>query len=292
MASLERLLFPFAGAISQLENSETTFTPLVSTWAGGYSSTKDVVPNGIRARSLKRTSSSDVYTLAAHITGTIPSAFQVQSSSPVNSQPQLNTILVADVDATSPGFFTLREMGSDVRNGIVFDFDNITFLLNIIDHLADEDSLISIRSRRPKHRTLTKIEDSTRKIREEATAAQIVYMREFEEERRKEELALQRTVEELSSRDPKQKELNREESVELQSSIVATQQRLQTVLEEKKRKIDRKVEEEQREVDEFVRQMQGRYKTYATLIPPLPPLAIGLVVFIYRKKRRGSEFGF
>ena len=183
-------------------------------------------------------------------------------------------------------------MGSDVRNGIVFDFDNITFLLNIIDHLADEDSLISIRSRRPKHRTLTKIEDSTRKIREEATAAQIVYMREFEEERRKEELALQRTVEELSSRDPKQKELNREESVELQSSIVATQQRLQTVLEEKKRKIDRKVEEEQREVDEFVRQMQGRYKTYATLIPPLPPLAIGLVVFIYRKKRRGSEFGF
>lgn len=292
VASLERLLFPFAGAISQLENSETTFTPLVSTWAGGYSSTKDVVPNGIRARSLKRTSSSDIYTLAAHITGTIPSAFQVQSSSPVNSQPQLNTILVADVDATSPGFFTLREMGSDVRNGIVFDFDNITFLLNIIDHLADEDSLISIRSRRPKHRTLTKIEDSTRKIREEATAAQIVYMREFEEERRKEELALQRTVEELSSRDPKQKELNREESVELQSSIVATQQRLQTVLEEKKRKIDRKVEEEQREVDEFVRQMQGRYKTYATLIPPLPPLAIGLVVFIYRKKRRGSEFGF
>ena len=80
--------------------------------------------------------------------------------------------------------------------------------------------------------------------------------------------------------------------MELQSSIVATQQRLQTVLEEKKRKIDRKVEEEQREVDEFVRQMQGRYKTYATLIPPLPPLAIGLVVFIYRKKRRGSEFGF
>ena len=73
---------------------------------------------------------------------------------------------------------------------------------------------------------------------------------------------------------------------------MATQQRLQSVLEEKKRKIDRKVEEEQREVDEFVRQIQGRYKTYATLIPPLPPLAIGLIVFIYRKKRRGSEFGF
>ncbi len=292
VSSLERLLFPFAGSISQLENTETSFTPLVRTWAGGYSSTTDVVPNGIRARSLKRTSSSDVYTLAARITGTVPPAFQVQPSSSAKTQPQLNAILVADVDAASPGFFTLREMGSDVRNGIVFDFDNITFLLNIIDHLADEDSLISIRSRRPKHRTLTKIEDSTRKIREEATSAQIVYMREFEEERRKEELALQRTVEKLSSRDPKQKELNREESVELQSSIVATQQRLQKVLEEKKRKIDRKVEEEQREVDEFVRQIQGRYKTYATIIPPLPPLVIGLIVFIYRKKRRGSEYGF
>ena len=296
VSSLERLLFPFAGSLSQTENAETTFTPLIVTEAGGYSSVNDVVPMGARTRSAKRLEHKGAYTLAAFITGVVPKAFQVPSinadSPNASAPPEYRVAVVADVDMATPGFFMLRDMGSELRNGVSFDFDNVAFVLNIIDKLANEESLVAIRSRRPRHRTLTRIEEATRKIRDRATIAQIAYMKEFEEERQKEEASLQKTFRELSQRDGSPKELSREESVELEASMLAAQQRLASVLDEKKRKFDRKVEEEQREVDEYVRKTQSRYKTYAAILPPLPPLAIGLVVYAYRRRRQGSIYGF
>ncbi|MBR5759979.1 MAG: Gldg family protein [Thermoguttaceae bacterium] len=294
VASLEHALFPFVGSLSKVENAETVFTPLVRTWAGGFSAVSDVVPMGIRTQSQKRLEKEDVYTLAAHITGPVPKAMQIPSDTKEsNTQtPEYNVVVVADVDMATPGFFTLREMGTDIRSGVSFDFDNITLVLNLIDDLADEDDLIAIRSRRPKHRTLTKIEETTKKIRDKATVAQIAYMKEFEEERRKEEDALQKTIQKLASQDDVPKGLSREESLEIQSAIVAARQRLTKVLDDKKRLFDRKVEEEQREVDRFIRQTQSRYKTYAALIPPIPPLLVGLFVFVYRRRRQGRVYGF
>lgn len=292
VSSLEHVLFPFVGSISQAENSETIFTPLISTKAGGISSVSDVVPMGIRTQSQKRLEKESIYTLAARITGVVPQGMQIHSSTKNTPPPKYNVVVIADVDMATPGFFTLREIGSDVRNGISFDFDNITFILNMIDELANENSLIAIRSRRPKHRTLTRIEEATRKIRDKATIAQISYMKEFEEERKKEEANLQKTIQKLSSQDSSPKELNREESLELQSALVAAQQRLTKVLDDKKRLFDRKVEEEQREVDGFIRQTQGRYKTCAALIPPIPPLLVGFFVYLYRRKKQGRVYGF
>ena len=296
VSSLERLLFPFAGSLSQAEVAETTFTPLIVTDAGGYSSVDDVVPMGARTRSAKRLEHRGAYTLAALITGIIPKAFQVpttDANAPIMpTPPEYRVAVVADVDMATPGFFMLRDMGSDLRSGVSFDFDNVAFVLNIIDKLANEESLVAIRSRRPRHRTLTRIEEATRKIRDQATIAQIAYMKEFESERLKEEAALQKTFRELSHRNGSPKELSREESVELEASMLAAQQRLSSVLDEKKRKFDRKVEEEQREVDEYVRKTQSRYKTYAAVLPPLPPLVIGLIVYAYRRRRQGSVYGF
>ncbi|MBP5620510.1 MAG: hypothetical protein J6X44_00700, partial [Thermoguttaceae bacterium] len=294
VASLEHALFPFVGSISQAENAETNFTPLVRTWAGGFSSVSDVVPMGIRTQSQKRLEKEDIYTLAARVTGQVPRAMQLSldSKESPKQSPEYNVVVVADVDMATPGFFTLREMGTDIRSGVSFDFDNITFVLNLIDDLADEDDLIAIRSRRPKHRTLTRIEETTKKIRDKATVAQITYMKEFEEERRKEEEALQKTIQKLASQDDMQRELSREESLEIQSAIVAARQRLTKVLDDKKRLFDRKVEEEQREVDRFIRQTQSRYKTCAALLPPIPPLLVGLFVFVYRRRRQGRVYGF
>lgn len=288
-AALERVLFPFAGALSPAENAETTFVPLVRTEAGGSSSVSDVVPMGIRTQSRKRQEAKDVYTLAALIAGPVPEAFRLPDSKVAD--PKFNVALIADVDMATPGFFALREMGADPRGGLSFDFDNITFVLNVIDRLAGDDALVAIRNRRPKHRTLTAIEETTRQIRDEATIAQIAYMKEFEEERRREEAKLQQTIQELSSRDDGQKELGREESAQLQSAIVATQQRLTKILDEKQRLFDRKVEESRREVDEYVRQTQGRYKAFAAILPPLAPLAIGIGVFLYRRRQLGRRLG-
>ncbi len=291
VSALEHILFPFVGSITPTENAETTFTPLISTNAGGYSSVSDVIPMGIRTQSRKRLEREMIYTVAARVTGVVPKGLQLPNPKST-IDPSFNVIIIADVDMATPGFFTLREMGTDVRSGVSFDFDNITFVLNIIDELACEDSLISIRSRRPKHRTLSRIEEATRKIRDKATISQIAYMKEFEEEKREEEAALQKTIQRLASQDSAPKELSREESLEIQSAIVAAQQRLTKILDDKKRKFDRKVEEEQREVDGVIRQTQGRYKACAALIPPIPPLLVGLFVYIYRRRKQGHIYGF
>ena len=289
VSSLEHLLFPFVGGITQPEQSETKFTPLIRVEAGGYSSVKDLQGEGIRMRSGVRMERDAVYTLAGRVTGAVPEHFRIHDDS--NAAPEYNVVVVADVDMATPGFFTLREMGGDVRSGVSFDFDNITFILNLIDDLADESSLISIRSRRPRHRTLTRIEETTRKIRDRATVAQIAYTREFEEEQRKEEAALQETMVKLSERKTSTQELTREEKLEVQAALTAANERLHAKLDEKRRALNLKLEEERREVDEFTRQVQGRYKAFAAILPPIPPLVIGCCVYFYRRRRQGATYG-
>ena len=62
-----------------------------------------------------------------------------------------------------------REQGDVPELGIHFEFDNVTFVLNALDALAGDNRFIAIRSRRPKHRTLTQIENRTEASRLEAT---------------------------------------------------------------------------------------------------------------------------
>ena len=47
----------------------------------------------------------------------------------------------------------------------------------------------------------------------------------------------------------------------------------------------------QREVEQEIRQMRKGYKLFAVLLPPIPPLLIGLLVFISRRlrEREGAE---
>ena len=71
---------------------------------------------------------------------------------------EINVVLVADIDMLSPAFFQLREQGDIPELGIRFEFDNVTFVLNALDELAGDNRFIDIRSRRPKYRTLTRIE--------------------------------------------------------------------------------------------------------------------------------------
>ncbi len=296
VAHLEHVLFPFVGCMEATEGAETTFTPLVQVDAGGYSAVDDILADGVRSQSANRIERHEVYTLAGRVSGTVPLGLQItpehssenpRGASVRNQPPQFNVVVIADVDMATPGFFTLREMGMDARSGVTFDFDNISFIMNVIDDLAQENLLISIRNRRPKHRTLERIEEKTREIRDRATATEIAYMQELQKESQKEQKALQKRLQELSSSGG----LSRNESMEMQSALMAAQQRLDSKLDEKRRLVNHKIEEEQREVDEFVRQTQSRYKSYAVVLPPIPPLLIGLCVYIRRRRLQGSAYG-
>jgi ABC-type uncharacterized transport system involved in gliding motility auxiliary subunit len=63
--------------------------------------------------------------------------------------------------------FGLRNRPDEVFG---LNFDNVTFVLNILDSLAGDDRFLEIRKRKPKHRTLERIEDTVAAAREKAEA--------------------------------------------------------------------------------------------------------------------------
>ncbi|MDO5552725.1 MAG: Gldg family protein [Planctomycetia bacterium] len=285
VSHLEHLLFPFAGYLNADPRGESQVTPLIRSEALGTALVKDIVPSGIRSASRTRTDRKNLYTIAAKISGLVPEAFR--SPKQTGLPPAMNVWFVADVDTLTPGFFRLREMGTDLRSGVIFDFDNVTFAMNLIDDAAGQPELIPIRSRRPRHRTLTRLEEATRAIRERTAGDQIAYTKEFENYRRREEDALARKAGELmQSQSGTTTTLSEEDSKELQTAIVAMRQRLTKTFEEQQMLYDRKVEQSQREVDRYVRHIQGRYKLYVVLLPPIFPLIIGLFVWRHRRKEQ------
>ena len=303
-AGLQHMLFPFPGAISPLNASKMEFTALARTGEStGTVAFSEVMqmnmfgqPGGInpRRRQIPRNMS---YIMAAHVTGKLGADEQPAPKDGADSaedaapkQGQINVVLVADIDLLSPDFFRLREQGSIPEAGVTFDFDNVTFVLNVLDKLADDDRFIEIRKRRPMHRTLTKVEERTEEARKETAATRDEVKKERDEVVEEEQEALRDAMTKL------QEDLEKQENVNLQAVLT----RVATVQKTRQQQLDRKIEKLDRERDEKIeridgdlireiRQVQDRYKFWAVVLPPIPPLMLAVLVFLFRryKEREG-----
>ena len=299
-AGLQHMLFPFPGAISPLNASNMEFTALART--GENTGTVDFnevmqmnmfgQPGGInpRRRQVPRNMS---YIMAAHVSGKLaaderstPPGEPESAEKEAPKQSQVNVVLVADIDLLSPDFFRLREQGSIPEAGVTFDFDNVTFVLNVLDQLAGDERFIGIRKRRPKHRTLTKVELKTEESRKETAKAR----EEIKEQRDKvveeEQQALKDEMAKL------QEDMEKQENVNLQAVLtqVATVQKTrQQRLDREIERLDRKRDEDTQRIDgdlvREIRKVQDGYKLWAVLLPPIPPLMVAVLVLILRRYR-------
>ena len=109
-------------------------------------------------------------------------------------------VLVADIDMLTDEFFRLREQGEVPGMGMTFDFDNTTFVLNAIDSLAGEDRFLELRKRRPKHRTLTRIEERLDEARKEESEARDDFRKEKDDNIKKESDKLNEEMKKLDER--------------------------------------------------------------------------------------------
>ncbi len=194
--------------------------------------------------------------------------------------------LVADIDMLNWQFFRLREVGEVPESGVHFDFDNVTFVLNLLDSLAGDDRFLEIRKRRPKHRTLTRIEKSTEDARKE-TWREIENLREKYEEVEKEED--RKLDEKIAKMEERMKEKGGLSLIEIMNRVGMAQRdgerRKQIRLEQLKQETEQQINRIETRLSLEIRRLQDMYKLWAVLLPPIPPLLVAIGVFFTRRVR-------
>ena len=189
----------------------------------------------------------------------------------------LNLVVVADLDFISEQFFQIREVAPGNLN-----FDNVTFFLNAMDALLEDDSFIALRSRRARHRTLEQVEAQTAEFIEQRTLDEQQAEAEAEQALAEAQNRLNERVAEVRDRtdiDAQAKQImarNLEEVENRRLNVLSA-----NIENEKETKIRASLER----METQVRRIQSSIKTFAILLPPVPVFALGVAIFVRRQRR-------
>jgi ABC-2 type transport system permease protein len=276
-AKLQQVLLLFPGAIDRLNASDLDFVPLLCTGTNtGDVPLGEIMQRGAADAMLHQRPTKIEYVLAAHIRGKLKPEPRMPPAG------EINVVLVADIDMLATDFFQLREWGELPGMDVPFTVDNVTFVLNALDELAGDHRFIDIRSRRPTYRTLTRIENRTNKSKAEATKARDKYEKECKQKEDDEEAAIEKKLAELRSR----KASNSMDTLnELGIAAEEAKRRLDSTREQLRQERDREINKIETDLTLEVRGVQNRSKWLAVILPLIPPLLVGGVVFSYRRVR-------
>ncbi len=297
---LERVVMMFPGALRPAPGSNLEVTPLLTTGetSGQLKWNNIITANpfgfGMTFNPNRRyVPSKTQYILAARVSGAFPADTPAEKKDAKDEKSakdeketkvapkHANVIAVADLDLISEDFFQLRKQGIKDLN-----FDNVTFVLNCVDFLAGDSSLIAVRNRRPHYRTLTTIENQRKVFRDrklkEDEAAEAQAEKELAEAQKRvdEKLEALRKKTDVDSR-TKEIMLDNLEKVE-NSRLKAAK----AAIEARKRDAIKSAEQE---MARNVRRIENTARLWAIVLPPLPALLIGLFVFITQRMREARS---
>ena len=165
----------------------------------------------------------------------------------------------------------------------------MTFVLNCVDSLAGDDSFLALRKRRPVHRTLKAIEAGRAQVHPGKPAGT---RQEADDEAKKKleeaQKRLDEKVEEVRNRDdldPRTKEIVLGQIQQVENRRFGVQK---AAIEADR---DRLNEQAAAKEQQGKRGIHSRVKALAILIPPLPVLILGAIVFALRRSRenRGAN---
>lgn len=264
-AGLQEMVLLYAGEISARTDALTKFMPLLQSSAdSGVVRWEELVQRNVFGsvqmnQEPNRRADKDKHIVAARVSG------------------PANAIIVTDIDAIGEQFFDLRRRG--IEN---LTFDNVTFILNAVDQLAGDASFITLRKRRPRHRTLEAVEARTRQY-EEQRLRQTQEAEAIADQRLKEAQArLDRAVREIEQR----ADLDDQAKQIMISNVQSVENRRLTVA---RSNIDderqRQVELSRSDMEGSIRGIQNTIKFLAVVLPPIP----ALLVFLFVSARRLSR---
>ena len=267
---LQEVIAIYGGTVKQDSSSNANYVPLLVTGekSGILAWEVFVDEGGFNFFSMQQTAQPrrnpyrvmdrEAHALAAHIT----------SDSDAN---KINAVFVADIDMISDFFFQERNLGN-----LDIEFDNVTFVLNAVDTLAGDDSFVELRSRRAKHRTLSRVEGRKRTFLEEANKAETAADGEADQEleKRREELGKRlQEIQDNENLDPIAK------SQMVQQAQQAEQQRLslaEAQIEQRKNDQIRKI---RATTNRQIRALESGIRRWAVWLPPIPAICLGIYVF-------------
>jgi ABC-2 type transport system permease protein len=306
-SGLQQVLFPFPGFVRKRETSDLKFTPLVRTGIEtGTVNYRDMMemspfggPRGLNP-SRPKTSTGEQYVLSARIQGKVEYQPPMEEpfrdlsgkkdeKKPAEKKPihgTVDVVLSTDIDMLSQAFFVLRERGERPEIGVHFRFDNVTFVLNILDVLAGDNRFVEVRKRRPTHRILARVEEQTKEAKKKAADERENYVKEYEEQEQQEQKDIEDKIAELRKR----KDMDIQQmAIEVGMMQRTLEQQREAKLEQLRRKKERQFNTIETELAAKVNDVQFWYKLWAVLLPPIPPLIVALIVLITRriKEREG-----
>lgn len=278
---LQEVVMMFAGRLRPRGGSGPDFIPLLKTGdSGGTLNFSEVISpgmfgpvGGIRPNRRHFPSRTN-YTLAARLTGKAGETRTPPSAGDKPDGGKINAIVVADLDVISDQFFQLRRQKREN-----LDFDNVTFILNCVDVLASDEAFVGLRSRRPMHRTLTRLESEAKAFigasQEQAKQAEDAATELLEKAKKR----LTEKVAAVSAR----KDVDERTSAIMVNQLQEVENRRLAVettnIEDQKKA---KIAESKMEMERQIRGIENRVRSFAIFIPPLPALLLGIGVFFLR----------
>lgn len=197
---------------------------------------------------------------------------------PKGAEHELNVIHWTDLDAIGNQFFQIRRQVNDPN----LRFDNVPLVLNCIDSLVGDESLIELRKRRPLLRRLTAVE-----------AAQSDFERAWAQQKQAAEDESDKALEEAKARLTAAVDKIRNDATLDEQSKANKIVEVETVenrrFETEKANIEAKkkerIEMAQYDRDASRRSIYNGYRILTVLLAPVPALLLGILTFVRRRSR-------
>ncbi len=284
---LSEVVVLFGGDLRRAPSFTGDFTPLLQTGnSAGFNLFEDMINNhplmGVQPMPPPYKGSPPItsHTVAARVTGGGGGGGEEGEA----ERKPANVVVVADLDLFADQFFQLRERGGDVDGDGLVDlrFDNVAFLLNVVDSLAGDDRFIELRKRKPKFRRLTWIDEQTKEARDTLEEERTKANERAEQELKDAQAALDAVVAAIKSRGDLDETTK---AVMVQSAEAAENRRLKVkedkIEREKAKAINRIETAHRRKIDE----VQDRVRILAVVLPPLPAILLAALIFARRRRR-------
>ncbi len=305
VAGMRQLLFLLSGSVRPASGSNLEFSQLAVTG----DSTGTITHGDLQmesqsgGHSLRRSPTGQPYILAAHITG-VPvdeetlaldslSKKAIEASEEAEEEtvdladrdeetaPEINVVVVADIDCLADPFFAIREMGDDDQAIVDWNFQNVTFVLNVLDDLAGDDRFLEVRKRTRQHRLLSKIEQATEDYREDALDKRSDFINEAKSEIGAVQQEFMKKIATIEAREDLT-QIEKRQRIDQARIRFGRNRDVKIAALEKAR--DRQIRQAERNLESKIRGVQDFYKMCAVVLPPIPPILLAFLVYFHRRE--------